>query len=1082
MKSRLLMLLTFIILGMGLALSQTRTVQGVVTSSDDGLPIVGASVVVDGTTKGTVTDLDGKFILENVSSKFKTLVVSYIGMKTHHCAIKGGIMKIVLHSDTEELDEVVVVAYGTAKKQSLVGAQSNISSKQIEKRPLTNVTSAFTGAAPGVQALTTSGQPGSSSSLRIRGFGSMNASDAPIYVVDGSVFGGNLSDINPSDIQSVSILKDAASTSLYGSSAGNGVILITTKSGSGILGAAPSIQVTINKGLTRMGVSDYDKVDAYEYYPLLWQQWYNQAKYDWGVDNNTAAGWAMQEVMNDLKYVPYNLVTGGYTYHEDTKTFTYDADATGSGVIPAYVLPDGTLNPQITSLLYGEDMDWGKELFRTGHRNEYNINGSYNNDKVKSYVSFNYLNEQGYRIKTSFERFAGRARLEYNINKYLSLGQNIGVTRVHNKAPRKASGSWSANGFNFKRNIAPIYPIHLHNPDGTYVLDPAGEPIYDYHNKRPYLGRYNPVASARLDLSCYDRDAISSRTFAEINFMPGLKFRSNLAYDLVRLTSKVRFNNIMGDQAGHGLLEIDNGRWSTITFNQLLTYQKSFQKHNFDVLFGHESYYYRTESSNLSKKNMAVLGIDEMSNFIFPLDMGSNTDTYTKEGYFARINYDYDMKYNASVSYRRDGSSRFDKDNRWGNFWSLGLGWNINQEEFMKDIEWLDMLKLRGSIGQTGNDAIGTYYAYQTLYSLDWNNNDKSGVRFNQLANKDLKWETQTSFDVAVEFSVFNRLRGTLEFFNKQSKDLIFAFPLSVSTGIGSIDRNIGKVKNYGLEFDLHGTIFKNRDWRWSVNVNGTLLKNEIVRLPEANRELGIETGSFKYLEGRSMFDFYLPEWIGVNPDTGKAMYRIDDVQYPELANPENSNFVGVAKEGEAATWTEDGRFAKKHYCGSSIPDIYGGFGTELQWKNFDLAFAFAYQIGGKGYDGAYQGLMGRTLNGGTAKHKDMLKAWREPGQKTDVPMLHAGKAGEYDNKSSDRFLIDNSGLMLKSVSLGYEVPQKYIYKYGIKGLRLNLAAENLFLLSKRKGFNPFNSYSGVSGSAFYEMSKTLTASLILNF
>ena len=1083
------MLLMCLFAGIMWVSAQTQRVTGTVVSEEDGLPVIGASVLVKGTQVGTITDMDGKFVMTDVPSSAKLLVVSYIGMKTQEVAV-APTLRVVLKPATEMIDEVVVVAYGTQKRQSVVGAQASVSSKDLENRPISNVTSALSGAASGVQVATSTGQPGATSALRIRGFGSINASSAPLYVVDGAIYNGNLADIAPADIQNISILKDAASTALYGSSAGNGVVLITTKSGMGARDGKPKFTFTMNQGGTRRGQADYEKVGAMDYYPMRWQQWYNQLKYSRKMADDVAGKLAAYYVYDDLLYNPYAGLKSVYEQNPKTKEITMTTTPhQGWDSYPAIVTPDGKLNPEINGLLWGDDLDWEKALFRTGRRSEYTLSGGLNTEKMRSFMSIGYLNEDGYKRHTSFERFSARGNLSYDVTKWFSTGTNVSFSRVHNTAPKTASDTYSSNGFYFMQGIAPIYPIHRHNADGSYVFDEKGNRVYDHSQLRPYIGRFNPVEEGELDHSTFDRDAISSRSYMEITFMPELKLRGNLSYDLSRALSKKRYNNIMGDQPS-GYLQISDNRYSTITFNQLLTYKKSFGKHNFDFLLGHENYWLQIVETDMRKKGMGILGIDEMSNLSIPVEMQSSTDTYTKEGYFGRVNYDLDARYNLSLSYRRDGTSRMAPDKRWGNFWSFGAGWNLAQEAFAQK-EWLDELKLRASIGQTGNDLISwasnsdvdSYYAYSTHYELGYNNGDYPGVRLKELGNPDLRWETQTSTDVAVEFGVFNRLRGTIEIFNKESKDLIFGYPLPQSGGAEWINKNIGKVRNYGVEFDLKGTLMSSKDFKWSLSLNGTMLKNKIVRLPDENRKDGIEFAHTKYEEGRSIYDFYLKEWIGVDPADGVAMYRLDAEKYPSLSDPSKpDNFVGVGKEGEAATWTKDARFAKKHFCGTAIPKIYGGFGTRAEWRGFDLEVLFAYQLGGKTYDRGYERLMGRKLSSGSAMHKDMYKAWKNPGDKTDVPRLDAGNAGRYDAERSDRFLISSDALMLKSINIGYTFPKMWGKKFGLEELRLSLAAENLFLISARKGLNPMMNHSGVTAYAFYDYAKTLTSSISIKF
>lgn len=1077
MKRKLTLFFAFIFWGIGIVLAQTQVKGSVVDES--GEPALGASVLVKGTLKGTITDANGNFNISAPSNG--VLIISYVGYKTQEVRVSPNV-KIILAFDSKELDDVVIVAYGTVKKQSLVGAQSSVSSKQLEMRPITNITSALNGVAPGIQVTTAAGQPGSSSSIRIRGFGSINASSDPLYIVDGTIYKGSLSDIPSQDIENIAILKDAAATSLYGSSAGNGVILITTKSGSKAQSGKPSFTFTMNQGFSKKGQSDYEKVGAMDYYPMRWQQWFNEFKYDRKWSDEEAGSYAAYYVYDDLKYNPYSGIKS--VYEEDPKTGVLSITQNPNSAnftFPAIVMPNGQLNPEINGLLWGDDLDWEDALFRTGTRSEYNLSGSYNNDKMKSYLSLGYIREDGYRIRTSFERFSGRANLTYDVNKWFNIGTNIAFTRTHSESPKVSSGSYTSNSFLFARGIGPIYPIHMHNEDGTYILDDNGKKMYDHSNGRPYGARFNPVEESYLDLSKIDRDAINTRSFAEIKILPELKFRTNVAYDLNRTMGKIRYNNEMGDQPV-GLLEINDYRSTTVTFNQLLDYTKAFGDHNINVLLGHEIFMLDVISSDMSKKGMGFLGIDEMNNLSEPYDQNSSTDKYRKEGYFGRVNYDYRDLYNFSLSYRRDGTSRLHPDHRWGNFWSIGAGWNINNESFAKNLSWLNLLKLRASIGQTGNDALSSYYAYQTTYGLGNNNNNLAGLRLNSFGNPLLLWETQTSYDLALEFGFLDRISGSFEFFNKESKDLIFPFPLPASTGIGSMDKNLGKVRNYGLEMNFDINLLHLKDWNWNLKFNGTILKNNIVRLPDENRQDGIELDYHKYMEGKSVYDYYLKEWIGVDPDDGLAMYRIDNEKYPDKADPNSPNFAGVGKDGEKATWTKNGDIAKKHYCGTSIPDLYGGFGTDLNWKSLEFSVYFSYQLGGKTYDGAYAGLMGRRLKSGSAMHVDMYNAWKTPGQITDVPRLDSGASGMYDAMGSDRFLISSNALMLKSISLGYQLPKEWVNKLKLSGIRISVAGENLFLWSKRKGLNPMKNYDGISGSAFYDYSKTLTSSISISF
>lgn len=1075
--NRLLLTMAGVGLTTTLVFAQQQTVRGTVVSVADGEPIIGASVVVKGqSTVGAATDMDGKFTL-NVPRNATTLVVTYVGYKTQEVKISNN-MTIKLAEDASVLDDVVVVGYGVQKRESFVGSQTTVSAKNLAKRPITNATTALAGLTPGVQLTTGAGQPGASEQIIIRGSGSINAGANPVYVVDGTIYTGAIGDIAPSDIQSIDILKDAASTAIYGSSAGNGVVLITTKSGAFSGDSKPTFTFTMNQGISQRGESNYERLGAKEYYTTRWQQWYNLYRYEgnnfaqFNSDERRAGATAAIDVFTDLKYNPF----AGIKSYYDKNTL---AITTTPSDYPVIVMPDGTLNPEITGLLYGDDLDWEKALFRTGHRSEYNFSGAYNNDKLKSFFSLGYLNEAGYRLNTNFSRFNGRANVSYKFTKWLEMGTNLSFSRAETLAP-KNTGATNSNAFGFVRGIAPIYPIHQHNADGSYVLV-NGQKQYDYSNERPYSGRFNPVYESEIDLSRTARDLISNRSFVAIKPLEGLTLKANISYDLTHTRQRVRYNNIMGDQP-EGLLRLNPNRYSTFTFNQLADYVRSFGKNNFSLLLGHESYDEDMEIMRAEKKTAVIGGIDELNAYLNTTALESYTDTYRKESYFGRLNYDYDGIYNASFSYRRDGSSRFDRDVRWGNFWSVGAGWNLHKESFLKGIKWLNQLKLRASYGKTGNDdlrsladrTISSYYPYISTYDTGafYANNDLSGFVLSQVGTPNLLWETQVNTDIALEGRLFNRFAFTLEFFNKESENLLFAYPRPLSSGVESTAANLGKVRNYGFEFDVKYDLISKRNLQWNIHANGTVLTNKIVRLPDANREEGIElSGSQqKYEEGRSIYEFYTREWLGVDPDNGRSIYRIDRKLYPDVA--------GIDAE-DRKDLTYNNQFAAKHFAGSSVPKLQGGFGSSVTAGNFDASINFTYQLGGKTFDAAYASLMNSSLNSGRALHVDALNAWRKPGDVTSVPRYDAGRQGTTDNAAaSDRFIISSDALMLKSISLGYTLPKSWLSGIGISSARLSIAGENLFMLTARKGLNPMKSFSGYNSTATYGYARTITTSL----
>lgn len=1054
-----------------LAMAQSR-ISGIVLSAEDQEPIIGASVLLKGTSVGSITDIDGRFQISNVPENAKTIVVSFVGMKTQEIPISDQEMKILLQNDSKQIDEVIVVAYGTQKKSSFTGSASTVGATTIEKRALSNATAALEGNATGLQVTSATGQPGESATVRIRGFGSVNASSSPLYVVDGTIYNGSIGDINPADIESMTVLKDAASTSLYGSSAGNGVILITTKKGQGTEGT--NVNLTINQGWSNRAYKDYAKVDIWGYYPLQWEMLKN-SYISSGKTASEAAQLASQNIGNTLKYNPFSSVADD-----------------------AIVGTDGKLNPAATSLKWGDDLNWEDVAFKTGYRQEYNLSYSNKAKKSDTYASVGYLNDNGYMLKTDFERYSGR--LNYNIypSKWFKTGLNLGITHTssnYSTSTSSNSGSYS-NLTRFIRVMAPIYPIHAHDLNTGAYLNREGKPttnpaeyIYDYEGTRLSNNGRDAIAETEFNTRELTRMNQSAATYFTLTPLEGLNLTANYSLNNIDYRTKVYENPYVGDgTAGPGRLSQTSTRALTQTFNQLITYNKTFGQHNIDLLLGHESYSYKYEYLYGMKTHETVAAMYEFSNFVNISSLDSYTDKYRKEGYFGRVNYDYADKYYASLSYRHDGSSRFSKENRWGNFWSFGASWRISQEKFMKDITWINNLKLRESYGETGNDDIlksngnSDYYPYQTLYGLGYNNGTEAGAYFTIIANSDLMWETQVSTDVALEFGLFNRLSGTIEYFRKDSRDLLFDVSQPISAGVSSIIQNIGKVSNHGVEIDLDYTIVSNKNWDIHVSANATFIKNKLVKLPETMSKNGYISGSKKWMEGRSIYEFWLRQWYGVDPKTGDGLYYLDTQAYNDADGTLSQAVKATLVEINGQQLTNSYQYAKYDFSGSAIPKVFGGFNFRIGYRAFDLAATFSYQLGGKLLDLNYATMMDLS-NFGYAMSPDLERAWKQPGDVTDVPRIdnnstHSTNIGQ---NYSTRWLTSSDYLNLRSISLGYQLPENLLNKIMIKSARLNLTAENLFMLKARQGLNPMANYSGITYNE-YMPSRNITIGLNVSF
>lgn len=1064
MKKKVSFLLLCLFISIGVVSAQTTPIKGVVLSAEDNEPIIGASILVKGTTMGTVTDLDGVFSL-HVPSSTNTLVISFIGMASQE-VIAASNIRVLLKPDTQNLEEVIVVAYGTAKKTSFTGSASSVNAAAIDKRSLTSVVSALEGNASGVQVTSSIGQPGESANVRIRGFGSVNASNAPLYILDGAIFKGEIANINPADIESITILKDAASTSLYGSSAGNGVVLITTKRGK----SAASVNLNITQGWSARAYNDYARVNTMEYYPLQWEmlkQTYISAK-------NTpeeAANKASNEIVSRLKYNPFvgiedHLVVG----------------------------LDGLLNPNATQLKWGDDLDWENEAYGSGNRQEYNLSYSSQTDKSDTYASLAYLDDKGYMLKTDFERYSGRINYNISPNKWFKSGVNLSMSRTQSNysSSTESSSSSYSNLTRFVRTMAPIYPVHKHDlktgeymdTNGKVTTNPA-EYIYDYDGSRLSNNGRDAIAETKLNMRHNSRVNTMGKGYITIIPLEGLNITTNYTLDNTDLRRKVYENPHVGDgTAGPARLSIRSTRTLSQTFNQLLNYTKSFDKHSFDFLFGHENFSYKYEYLYSMKVGEIIPNIYDLMNFTAINNLTSYTLDYKKEGYFARLNYDFDNKYYASVSYRRDGSSRFSKENRWGDFWSFGASWRISQEEWIRNLTWINNLKLRASYGETGNDAIldkngsNDYYPYMELYELGVNNSSEPGTYFSTLANQNLLWETQISTDLALEFSLFDRLSGTIEYFKKSSKDLLFDVSQPTSTGASSMIQNIGKVKNEGLEIELTYQFLRNKDWKASFGINNTFISNEIVRLPDVNKENGIINGSKKLIEGKSIYEFWLRQWYGVDPKTGNGLYIFDS----ESFDATNTNVKNSLVEIDGKQLTNSYTYAKYDYSGSAVPKVYGGFNLNVSYKSFDLGAVFSYSLGGKLIDNTYSSLMNMDSYG-YAMHNDVKKAWKKEGDLSHVPRLdnngtHATNIGQ---GYSTRWITSSDYLNFRSVTLGYNLPKSLLNTIQVKETRVNLSVENLFMLKARQGLNPQGNYKGITYNE-YLPARTITLGINVSF
>jgi TonB-linked SusC/RagA family outer membrane protein len=1023
------------------AFAQEKTITGTVSGSD-GLPLIGATVLVKGTNTGASTDFDGNYSIK--AAQGATLVFSFVGYETQEVRVgSSNTINIVMQEDAAQLDEVVVVAYGTTSLEAFTGSASVVGSKELEIRNVTSPIAAIEGKATGVQFTSASGQPGSSPGIVIRGVGTLNGNSTPLYIVDGMQYEGNLNTINQEDIASFTILKDAASTSLYGSRAANGVVLITTKSGSK---GAIRANVSVSSGIVQQGIQNYDEVTPGQYYETMWES----------LRNSSAGGgdpaYASANIYNSLGYNPFDVPND------------------------QIVGTDGLLNPS-ANVIY-KSLDWYDVLNQTGIRNNYNINIAGGGDKHKVFFSASYLDEEGYVVTTGYNRLTTRLNGDFELNDWLTMGGSANITIAESTGPTSAGTGSIVNPFGFAKNIGSVYPVYLNDLQGNLVLDAAGNPVFD--NGEGY-SEYNigsrPISQGRhalQELLLNDErtrnNTYGFRYYADVKIMDGLSVRVNYGRDINEGLAKEYENNIIGDAQPTGRYSEDRSRREVRNFNQIINYSKTFNDvHNLDITAGHESFERIFSSINALAIEQTAEGIYEFDNFATPVTLGGSTTNKTIEGYFLRANYNFNDKYYISGSVRRDASSVFSADSRWGTFYSVGASWRLDQEDFIQNISFIDNLKLRGSYGEVGNDDLGDFFLSQPRYGLT-SNAGSPAIIWSEIGNNALQWETVESWDVALEFGLFNNLLdGTVEYYKRNSSDLLYDLPIALSNGLNAYPANVGDMFNSGWEVSLTGHLVNKNDFTWDLTLQGSTFKNEITSLPDP-----FVNGSKRWEEGRSRFDFFLLHTAGVDPDTGDQLFKVFEV------NDDGDSVPVIGADGEQEL-TNDWQATERAYTGdSTIPDFLGSVSNSLSYKGFDLNFLITYGIGGKFLDNGYSAMM-HSGNFGSSYHPDILRAWRQPGDITDVPRLETGNA-DLVRTQSTRFLTDASFWTLKNVNLGYSFQGSVTDKLGVDNLRLSLTGENLFVKSKRTGLDPQYNLAGTPAGNDFNPSRIFSLGLNVSF
>jgi TonB-linked SusC/RagA family outer membrane protein len=988
-----------------------------------------------------------------------TLVISFIGMQSQEVKIKPNV-KIVLTSDSEQLEEVMVVAYGTAKKSAFTGSAATIKNEKITSRQTSNVTNALAGQVAGVQTTSSTGQPGKDATVRIRGIGSISASNTPLYVVDGVPYDGEISAISTSDIESMTVLKDAASNALYGARGANGVILITTKRGK-----TGDARVTFDAkwGVNKRGIPSYETVsDPGKFYEMAYSAIYNA-----DLKGYAAAG----DLASANAYANKTMLSSSYLGYQ---VFTVPNGEQLIGM-------DGKLNPNATlgysdGTYYYKPDNWSDELFENNLRQEYNLSVSGANDKMNYYMSAGYLDDQGIVPNSGFQRYSARLKADYQVKPWLKMSGNISFTHYDSREQDTESGTSNANAFYAANIMGAIYPMYIRDAEGNIMIDNRGFQRYDYGSdtnfqRKNVIPNANPLASYMLDLMKYSGDVVSGKWSADIDIWGGIKAKINIGIDANNVRSTDLVNPFYGQYSETsgvgGIVSVSTQRTFSTNQQYLLTYNKTFNHiHNLDVLAGHENYNYKYQYLYGSREKIYNPNLPELNNGIMNQSNASYSQSYATEGWLFRVQYDYDGKYFGSASYRRDGSSAFHPDNRWGNFWSVGAGWLMNKESFLENQNWIDMLKFKISYGLQGNDNLlymngyRNYQPYMDQYTLTNNNSDFATTLYYK-GNQDITWETSHSFNTGFDFAFWKgKLSGSIEYFSRKTTDMLYFKPVASSMGYSRFPENVGSMINRGVELDLNSNIFDTKDLTWDINFNLTHFKNKVLELaPELNGQL--IDGSRIYREGESMYQLYLPKYAGVDPETGESLWALTEPN----------------EKGETTTTSYSEASSHRFMTGDILPKVYGGFGTSLTFKGFDFSIAFAYQLGGRILDYTYQSLMSTDAQG-SAWHVDMLNAWTPENKNTNVPRMNVNDI--YVSYSSDRWLTSSNYLSLQNITFGYTLPKNWTRKLQVEGVRLYFVADNVALLTARKGLDPRQGY--VASDNVYSPIRTISGGISLNF
>ena len=941
---------------------QTGKIKGTIVDSKTGEPVIGASVKVKGTKLAAVTDLNGEFELNTHANA--TLQISYVGFKETEVKATNG-MKISLEEDTEALEEVVVVGYGTQKKESLTGAMANIKGEKLKDITSATVENMLNGKVSGVYVAPGSGRPGSTGAIIIRGQTSINGATAPLWVVDGVIVGNSAGDLNPDDIETMTVLKDAASTAIYGSEGANGVVVVTTKQAKH---EKMSISLSAKAGLSTLNRGNLEMMDGAEFYDY-------------------------------------------YKSFQNVESVNF---------------------PRWNEDLRNSNFDWFKLAKKTGSTQDYNLTLNGGSQNIQSMFTLGYFKEEGAVKGYDMNRYSTRIKVVYKPYEWLTIKPNISGSRTNDKDKQYSVGAmysmmpWDSP-YDENGNLVPNYYAGWVNSKATnYLNDLAAG---DYSTSTTY------DLSGGLD---FDIQIAPWLTFSSVNNYSYYNSQTHGYYD-------------PKSSSGEGV----NGRTTEYNYtstrrytNQLLRFKKSWGKHNVNALLAYEFNDYEMKYTDVYATGF-ISGFEDFMTAAKPEMANGYRTAWAKQSYFTQWRYDYDSRYYGELSLRRDGRSNFGSNNRYGNFFSVSGAWNINNESWFK-ADWVDQLKLRAAFGSVGNVPTSLYPSY-SLYSVGATYNENPGALISQIGNKDLTWEKTYTTGVGVDASFWqNRLHATLDYYIKNTSNILYQVPVTGLVGVTSIWKNIGKMRNTGIELTVGGDIIRTKDLTWNVTANISHNSNELRDLYKQRDANGnyvvkpvlISDGTSiagtaqRILEiGEPVDTYYMKEWAGVNPEDGKPQWYMDDA---------NGNKVVTDSYSKASYYK----------CGKASPDVYGSFSTSLFYKNFDLQANFGYSLGGQIYsyyrqefdsDGAYAGDRNQM------KLQKGWSRWEKPGDIATHPRAMYNNQDK-GNLASSRYLESSDYLKLRSLTLGYNFDLK---KYGIQTLRLSVSGENLFTITDYSGVDP---------------------------